>query len=70
MVRDLREQETDDSSPIHTEEMSVYDNGGSFVVGVTSFGRKLHQLAAGERVTVEIYADGIFIATGGEVADE
>lgn len=68
MVRNVRADRTEPGEPIHDEEMSVYDNSGSLVVGVTSFGRKLHRLTGDDTVTVEVYDDGIWIDTRG--ADE
>ena len=42
----------------------MYDNSGSLVVGITSFGRKLHRLTRDDTVTVEVYDSGIWIDTG------
>lgn len=64
MVREARMSAIDGGEPIHDEEMSVYDNSGSLVVGVTSFGRKLHRLTGDDTVTVEVYDSGIWIDTG------
>jgi hypothetical protein len=69
MIREHRQAEANAGDPIHDEEMSVYDNGGTLVVGVTSFARKLHRLTRDDTVTVEVYDGGIWIDTGGE-ADE
>jgi len=65
MVRNARAALTPEGDALHKEDVSVYDNGGHFVVGVTSFGRKLHRLADGGDVTVEVYEEGIWIDTGG-----
>jgi len=65
MVRNARATETNAGEPIHDEEMSVYDNGGTLVVGVTSFARKLHRLTREDTVTVEVYDSGIWIDTEG-----
>lgn len=61
MVRTARSTNTEDGEPIHDEEMSIYDNSGSLVVGVTSFARKLHRLSREDSVTVEVYDEGIWI---------
>lgn len=65
MVQDQRAAETDIGEPIHTEAVCPYDNGGHFVVGVTSFARKFHSVTAGDELTVEVYHNGIFIDTSG-----
>lgn len=68
MVRTARTNDADAGEPIHDEEMSVYDNGGTLVVGVTSFASKLHRLTRDDSVTVEVYENGIWIDT--EASDE
>ena len=65
MVREARIELTADGDPLHEEDVSVYNNGGHYVVGVTSFGRKLHALTDGADVTVEVYEDGIWLDTEG-----
>jgi len=65
MVRNARAALTPEGDPLHEEDVSVYDNGGHFVVGVTSFARKLHRLSDDGDVTVEVYEEGIWIDTGG-----
>lgn len=66
MVRNKRIANVSDGEPVYDEQMSLYDNGGSLVVGLTSFGKKLHRLQKGEDVTVEIYDSGIWIDCGGD----
>jgi hypothetical protein len=65
MVRNARAAMRDDDEPLHEEDVSVYDNGGHVVAGLTSFARKLHTIEPGDQIHVEVYRDGIVIETGG-----
>jgi hypothetical protein len=68
MIQNERAKRADGGEPLYDEEMSLYNNGGSVVVGVTSFACKVHSLALGDTVRVETYPDGIWIDVEG--ADE
>jgi len=66
MVRNQRIAEADSGEPMYDQEMSVHDNGGMLMVGVTSFASKLHRLTCDDSVVVEVYDGGIWIDTGGD----
>lgn len=66
MIRNERSAAAEAGEPIHDEDMSVYDNGGTLVVGVTSFARKYHRLTKHDTVTVEVHDGGIWIGVGSD----
>jgi len=50
--------------PYEREEMSLIKNGGSVSVTIPVFAVKLCGYERGQQVPVEVYDDGVWIATG------
>jgi hypothetical protein len=65
-IREERARRADGGEPLNSEQRSVHRNGGSLVIGVTSYAVKTHSLSGGDDVTVETYAEGIWIDLGGD----
>lgn len=64
MIQNERAKRADGGQPMYDPEMSIYDNGGSVVIGIPSVAQKIHNFASGDTATVEIYPDGIWIGRG------
>ena len=64
-IRDERARRADGGEPLNSEERSVHWDGNSLVVGVTAYAVKTHSLTTDDDVTVETYAEGIWIDLGG-----
>jgi len=64
-IRDERARRADGGEPLNSEQRSVHQEGNSLVVGVTAYAVKTHSLSGDDDVTVETYADGIWIDLGG-----
>jgi hypothetical protein len=64
-IRKERARRADGGEPLYSEDRSVYRNGNSMVVGVTSYAVKTHSLNSGDDVVVETYPAGIWIDLGG-----
>lgn len=65
-VREERARRADGGEPLNSEQRSVHWEGNSLVVGLTSYAAKTHSLSDDDDVTVETYAEGIWISLGGD----
>jgi len=64
-IIEQREQLCDGGEPLHDDRRSVISNEGTLYINPTKFGETLHELSAGDSVTVEVYDSGIVIVPGG-----
>jgi len=65
MIQNERAKRADGGEPMYDPEMSIYDNGGSLVIGIPSVAQKIHGFTKGDKPNVEIHPDGIWIGAGG-----
>ena len=65
-IVDERARRADGGEPLYSDSRLVLESGDSFVVGLTAFGCKVHQIDKGQEVGIEIHADGIWIDIGGQ----
>jgi hypothetical protein len=63
-IIERREQLCDGGEPLHTDSRSVISKDGSLYINTTKFGETLHELSAGDSVTVEVHDAGIVIVPG------
>lgn len=64
-IQERRASRADGGEPLYDPELSLYNNNGSVVVAIPPSARNIHGLEIGDKVTVEIYRDGIWIGSGG-----
>ncbi len=68
IIRNERRKRADGGEPLHDDDRSLFQRGGSIAVTLTAIGRDIHGLDADGDVTVMVYPDGIWIEP--EVGDE
>jgi hypothetical protein len=69
MIRNKRATISNGGEPEWTEHMTLQENGNSTAVTIPSTACKIHDLAVGDGVAVEVYSNGIFIPLGGDDAE-
>lgn len=61
MIKDSKAVTRGDKQPLDTAERTVMEHGSSLYVNVTAFAERLHDIQAGDDVSVHITHSGLVI---------
>lgn len=64
-IRKELAKRADGGEPLYDDDMAIQLSGNSLVVGVTAFACKVHDIEQGDKTTVEVHEDGIWVDLGG-----
>lgn len=64
IIKQERASRADGGEPMYDPEMSLYPNNGSLVMTIPTTVRDIHGFETGDKVTIEVYSDGIWIGAG------